>query len=98
MLVIMMNSIIEKIRSKTYMTKPFNPMEVVARVKAQLRRYGQYNTYKHEEAIALIIGSLRLDISSCMLYMENVNIELTSREFMILKMLMDSPGRVFTKK
>ena len=62
-----------------YITKPYNPMEVVARIKAQLRRSYDYLNegclYRGEEAIAL-----------------------TKTEFLILKLMMTSPGRIFTKQ
>ncbi|WDV44596.1 response regulator transcription factor [Clostridiaceae bacterium M8S5] len=82
-----------------YMTKPFNPMEVIARIKAQLRRCSKYNNTKRQvESDYLQLGNLRLDLPSCTLYKDGNSIELTSREFLILKMLMQNPSRVFTKK
>lgn len=82
-----------------YMTKPFNPMEVVARVKAQLRRCGHYNRAKDECSLSeLRVGELRLDLSSCVLYKGEERLDITSREYLILKLLMENPGRVYTKK
>jgi DNA-binding response OmpR family regulator len=83
-----------------YMTKPFNPLEVIARIQAQLRRFYQLNpgVETGKPSHTLIIGSLTLDINSCLLYKNGAPIPLTSTEFKLLRMLMEHPERVFTKK
>jgi DNA-binding response OmpR family regulator len=79
-----------------YITKPFDPLEVVARVQANIRRY--YNLGSGETYKTLNVRDLTLDTSQCILFKKDKLIELTSIEFKILKLFMESPGRVFTKK
>jgi DNA-binding response OmpR family regulator len=79
-----------------YITKPFDPLEVVARVQANIRRY--YNLGSGETYKTLNVRDLTLDTSQCILFKNDKLIELTSIEFKILKLFMESPGRVFTKK
>ncbi|KNF08119.1 response regulator GtcR [Gottschalkia purinilytica] len=81
-----------------YVTKPFNPLEVVARVDAQLRRY--YNLNYHNKNVEQIIkiGEIELDIFSNIVKKNNKEIVLTSVEYKILKLLMENSGRVLTKK
>lgn len=83
-----------------YITKPFNPLEVKARINAQLRRY--YNLGKAEDKKEqhreIIIEDLRLDSDNCILYKSGKEITLTYTEYKLLKYLMENPGRVFTKK
>lgn len=74
-----------------YITKPFNPVEVVARVKALLRR-----SARPKDGI-LTAGDLRLDTASFRLTKGGNEILLTPMEFKILALLMRSPGRIFTK-
>lgn len=74
-----------------YMTKPFNPLEIVARVRALLRRS------VNSAANILTVGELNLDISACSLTKDGQNIPLTPMEYKILLQLMRSPGRIFTK-
>ena len=73
-----------------YIAKPFNPMEVVARVKAQLRRAGRGGDL-------LTVGDLTLDVARCELRRGGEPIPLTPTEYKILALLMRSPGRIFTK-
>ena len=73
-----------------YIAKPFNPMEVVARVKAQLRRAGRGGDL-------LTVGDLTLDVARCELRRGGEPISLTPTEYKILALLMRSPGRIFTK-
>ena len=79
-----------------YITKPFDPLEVVARVQANIRRY--YNLGSGETNRNLSVRDLTLDTSQCILFKKDKLIELTSIEFKILKLFMENPGRVFTKK
>lgn len=83
-----------------YITKPFVPLEAVARVKSQLRRFYALGAGKGRGGRddVLEVGDLRLDLDSCMLFRGTEQIELTSVEFRIMKLFMEHPGRVFTKQ
>ncbi len=74
-----------------YIAKPFNPVEIVARVKAQLRRASRTS------ADVLTVGELTLNTGSFQLTKGDEVIPLTPMEYKILAMLMRSPGRIFTK-
>ena len=83
-----------------YITKPFVPLEVVARVRSHLRRFyalGAGDTGS-DTGGAIQVGGLRLELDSCLLYRDGERIELTSVEFRIMKLCMENPGRVFTKQ
>ena len=74
-----------------YIAKPFNPVEIVARVKAQLRRA------ERTSGSILTVRELTLDTASFQLTKNGQPILLTPMEYKILAMLMRSPGRIFTK-
>lgn len=74
-----------------YIAKPFNPLEVVARVRALLRRSGRTG------APALTAGDLALDTQACTLTKNGQPVPLTPTEYRILATLMRAPGRIFTK-
>lgn len=80
-----------------YVTKPFNPMELVARVKSQLRRYTQFGNAKEsaEEGIYRV-GGLTVDDNSKKVTVDGRSVTLTATEFGILKLLAQSPDRVFS--
>ena len=81
-----------------YMTKPFNPQEVTARVRSNLRRVYELNVKMPQEDVNVIRnGELMLDLSACTLHKNDVNIPLTSTEYRIMQLLMQNPGRIFTK-
>lgn len=81
-----------------YVTKPYNPMEVVARVKAQLRRTYSYAEPLAEKDSVIHIFDLALNLQECSLQKNGENILLTKTEYRILELLMKSPGRVYTKQ
>lgn len=83
-----------------FISKPFNPLEVVARVQANLRRAFDFNDSieKAQPEEKTVLGPLTLDHGSCMLYRRNEPIALTSLEYKLLRTFMSSPGRIFTKK
>ena len=74
-----------------YIAKPFNPMEVIARLKAHRRRAGGARRE------ALTLGELTLDTASMQLYKSGQSVPLTPTEYKILAQLMRAPGRIFTK-
>ena len=85
-----------------YLTKPFNPLEMVARVESAIRRYyrlGDSQGVTGAEKYVRIYqnGELRLDMERFLLEKEGVEISLTAVEYKILEILMRSPGRVYTK-
>lgn len=82
-----------------YITKPFNPMEVVARVNSQLRRYTKLGaTTINKTPEQLSIGGIDLDDISKTVYVDGELVNLTRKEYDILKLLMMSAGKVFSPK
>ncbi len=81
-----------------YVTKPYNPMEVVARVKAQLRRTYSYAEPIAEKECVISMFDLKLNLQECSLEKNGTAILLTKTEYRILELLMKSPGRVYTKQ
>ena len=77
-----------------YIQKPFNPMELIARVKSNLRRFYAYDLKNDRNFIE--IGSIKLDLSQKIAYVEDEPVALTSIEFKILELLMRNPNRVFS--
>lgn len=77
-----------------YMTKPFLPMELVARVKAQLRRYKRYNTGAASEEDVIVHGALVLNISTHECTLNEKPLSLTPTEFSILRILCQQKGSV----
>lgn len=80
-----------------YITKPFEPLEVAAKVRAQLRRLNLAVPQK-SEAHAITVGDISLDLAECTAHKNGETIELTKAEFKVLELLMGSPKRVFTKE
>lgn len=80
-----------------YLAKPFNPLELVARINAQMRRFYDFGGSKEKQDEKIIIGDLMLDQRECKLYKKNKEIDLTYMEYKLLKLFMTEPGRVFTK-
>ncbi|MBO5873088.1 MAG: response regulator transcription factor [Clostridia bacterium] len=80
-----------------YITKPFNPVEVVARVRSQLRRYLRLGGSLKSESV-LELGGILLDDSQKLVLVDGSTVSLTPREYDILKLLMKSVGRVYSPK
>jgi DNA-binding response OmpR family regulator len=82
-----------------YMTKPFSPLELVARVRAHLRRYdvGSGREESDETEPMIEAGSVRLDIARHEAVIGGAPVDLTATEFKILALLAAHPGRVYTK-
>lgn len=78
-----------------YIVKPFFTRELVARVKAQLRRYVNYNEIKH--ASVLEYKDLRIDTLNYKVFKKNVEVVLTPKEYELLRLFISEPNRVFTK-
>ncbi|WP_426453343.1 response regulator transcription factor [Paenibacillus sp. S-38] len=78
-----------------YLTKPFNPMELVARVKSQLRRYTLFGSYQAQENEIRVRG-LVLNQASKTVSVEGEEVRLTATEYKILELLMLHKGRVFS--
>ncbi|MDE5977371.1 MAG: response regulator transcription factor [Turicibacter sp.] len=82
-----------------YLTKPFNPMELVARVKSQLRRYlhlGSQNRMQNTDQDILEISGLNINTATKQVFVDEKEVHLTPTEFKILHLLMRNKGRVFS--
>ncbi len=82
-----------------YITKPFQSMELVARVRSHLRRYEQILNLKNEtkNEDEYMIGDLVLNNTTKRVTLNSKDIKLTPKEFDILRLLMENPRRVYTK-
>ena len=76
-----------------YVSKPFSPRELVARVRAILRRAGPHG----QPVLRLARGTLVIDVDRYEVFVDGREVRLTAIEFKLLRMLMESPGRVFTR-
>ncbi|ASE33921.1 response regulator transcription factor [Mammaliicoccus sciuri] len=81
-----------------YMTKPFSPREVVARVKAILRRVGQVENKNLDEDEDIILGAIRIRPDFFEVYRNDELLELTPKEFELLLYLIERQGRVITRE
>ena len=79
-----------------YIAKPFNPLELVARVKAQLRRYTNLGSWNRQTADVLETGGLRLDNETKTVTVDGEPVSLTPIEYRILRFLMKTPGKVYS--
>lgn len=80
-----------------YITKPFDPVEVLARVRSQLRRYTQLGAKKVEEqANVYTVGPIVLDEEKKSVTVDGDEVALTPIEFNILRLLMKNPGRIYS--
>lgn len=81
-----------------YITKPFRPLELVARVKAQLRRYKKYNTQAAADESVIIHSGLILDINNHECFLNDMPLSLTPTEFSILRILCERKGNVVSSE
>lgn len=80
-----------------YITKPFNALEVIARVKAQLRRYAYLGGMEKKSSV-LYVNGIELDDEKKLVTLNGEAISLTPTEYEILKLLMKEPGKVYSSK
>ncbi len=78
-----------------YITKPFSPLEVIARVKSQIRRYAMLGGLEKKPDV-LVCGGIELDDTSKTVMLDGDEVALTPLEYSILRLLMLSPGKVFS--
>ena len=81
-----------------YITKPFNILEVKARIKAIIRRNKKRSVSVAQEPKVIISGKMKLDIEAKRLYIEDIEIKLTVKEFDILKLLAENPGKIYSRE
>ena len=80
-----------------YITKPFVPVEVLARVRSQLRRYGMQKTAMPQTS-NLAVGGIELNDQEKQVTVDGDTVSLTPIEYAILKLLMENPGKVYSSK
>lgn len=78
-----------------YVTKPFNPLELMARVKSQIRRYAMLGSLQIKENI-LVTGGITLDTDTKEVTVDGEPIKLTAREYGILEFMMKNTGKVLS--
>lgn len=80
-----------------YITKPYNPLEVSARVRSQLRRYFKLGSSPVRDTL-LRIGGIELDDKAKLVTLDGDSVSLTPKEYEILKLLMSNPDKVYSPK
>lgn len=79
-----------------YITKPFNPSEMVARVKSQLRRYTTLGGLEKPSGSTITIGGLSVDTEAKTVSRDGINVKLTPIEYKILELFVKNPNKVFS--
>ncbi|PGD07784.1 DNA-binding response regulator [Bacillus wiedmannii] len=79
-----------------YLSKPFNPLELIARVKSQLRRFKKYNTNADNDKSILEIGDLTVNTDTRQVWIRGTEVRLTPKEFDILELLARNKGIVLS--
>lgn len=79
-----------------YLSKPFNPLELIARVKSQLRRYKKYNTDSNMDKNVIEIGDLLINTDTRQVWVQRKEVRLTPKEFDILELLARNKGIVLS--
>lgn len=78
-----------------YIVKPFNPLEIVLRIKAILRRIGQINNTDNNEKLKR--DPFLMDIYSQKLFKNDKEIDITPKEYMLMKLFLENPNKAFTR-
>ena len=81
-----------------YITKPFSLVEVLARIKANLRRTTQYDAASSQAPAILTVGELTMNLSDYTVSKGGKPLELTAKEFEILRLFLQNPKKVYTKE
>ena len=81
-----------------YITKPFSPLEVTARVRSQLRRYLQLGGHQEKSPEVYAVGGIELDDRSKLVTLDGDAVSLTPTQYEILRLLITHPGRVFSPR
>ena len=81
-----------------YITKPFNILEVKARIKAILRRNSRKNTREQEKSHRVVVQDLEMDTESRRVFVSGKEINLTAKEFDLLELLLTNPGKVYSRE
>ena len=87
----------DNVGADDYITKPFVPVEVLARIRSQLRRYSRMDS-RTEDKETLTIGGISLDDRTKSVTVEGEPVSLTPTEYSILHLLMSNPGKVYSTK
>jgi two-component system, OmpR family, response regulator RegX3 len=85
-----------EIGADDYVTKPYRLRELVARIRAVLRRRRDTETADSDEVISL--GNVRLDVDARRCFVDGAEIKLRKKEFALLRLLLENPGRVLTRE
>ena len=82
-----------------YITKPFNSLEVKARIKAIMRRVNNKRHKVEESASNVVVsGDMRIDLDSRRVFIENKEVNLTAKEFDLLELLITNPNKVYNRE
>ncbi len=81
-----------------YITKPFNPVEVLARIKSQIRRFTHLGGSQQSDEATLVNGGIEIVDKTKTVFLDGESISLTPTEYDILKFFMEHPGEVFSPK